>query len=525
MKRRRVSFSGLSALILTIVLLNGCGLHSPTKYPSREEFPEVPQGTLNPQAICGDGILTDNEVCDSTNLNGESCLTLGFDGGTLECSPDCLSFETRHCFHPIPGTGGGTGGGNGGGNGGEGGYCGDGVLQSDEQCDGYNVGSITCLDFGFSSGYVTCAPSCDAFDISQCTDTTTGPATCGNNATEGAEICDGEDLAGYTCDTFGFVGGTLLCTEDCTGFYTAHCNHPPQSICGNNTLEPGEVCDGPHTLHETCQSFGFDGGELRCNSTCTGFSTAQCLSAPVECAPGCSPLSVGDAICDPACYTAACSFDGGDCTPPEWTCDPATFTRGDGCHCGCGAMDLDCADPSINSCHFNGCPEGMLPSATNNAECVPPPGWACASQNYASNDGCDCGCGVADPDCNSPLLSACNYSWCPEGYLPDENDNRVCVGAAPAECAPGCAASWVGDNQCDAACNTEACQYDLGDCASQTITWVCSTCHYGTNDGCDCGCGAVDPDCLSTEVLSCDYSHCPEGYYPDSYDNAFCVPL
>jgi hypothetical protein len=234
---------------------------------------------------------------------------------------------------------------------------------------------------------------------------------------------------------------------------------------------------------------------------------------------------VGDATCDPACYTPDCNFDGGDCTPAEWTCDPATFTRGDGCHCGCGAADLDCADATINSCHFNGCPEGMLPSATNNAECVPPAGWACDAQNYASDDGCDCGCGEGDPDCASPLLSACNYSWCPEGYLPDENDNRVCVGAGPTECAPGCAPSWVGDNQCDAACNTEACQYDLGDCASQTITWACSTCHYGTNDGCDCGCGAVDPDCASAEVLSCDYSHCPEGYYPDSYDNAFCAPL
>ena len=28
-------------------------------------------------------------------------------------------------------------------------------------------------------------------------------------------------------------------------------------------------------------------------------------------------------------------------------------------------------------------------------------------------------------------------------------------------------------------------------------TWYCASSYYGTGDGCDCGCGAVDPDCES----------------------------
>jgi DNA/RNA endonuclease YhcR with UshA esterase domain len=49
----------------------------------------------------------------------------------------------------------------------------------------------------------------------------TGP-TCGNNIKEGDEECDGTDLAGQTCITRGFVGGTLSCNFDCT-FNTSNC--------------------------------------------------------------------------------------------------------------------------------------------------------------------------------------------------------------------------------------------------------------------------------------------------------------
>lgn len=34
--------------------------------------------------------------------------------------------------------------------------------------------------------------------------------------------------------------------------------------------------------------------------------------------------------------------------------------------------------------------------------------------------------------------------------------------------------------------------------------WVCPDAFYGTNDGCDCGCGVVDPDCEDTTLDSCD---------------------
>jgi|CXWL01.1.fsa_nt_gi hypothetical protein len=48
-------------------------------------------------------------------------------------------------------------------------------------------------------------------------------ATCGNALREGLEVCDGVDLAGKSCVTQGFPGGSLGCYSDCRAFYTGGC--------------------------------------------------------------------------------------------------------------------------------------------------------------------------------------------------------------------------------------------------------------------------------------------------------------
>jgi lysophospholipase L1-like esterase len=51
--------------------------------------------------------------------------------------------------------------------------------------------------------------------------------------------------------------------------------------------------------------------------------------------------------------------------------------------------------------------------------------WTCSNDWYGTEDGCDCGCGVIDPDCFSYTRYACEYTWCEQGdvYL---NLNHVC---------------------------------------------------------------------------------------------------
>jgi hypothetical protein len=46
---------------------------------------------------CGNGAMNVNEDCDQANLDGKTCLTQGFAGGTLACSSGCL-FDTSGCW-------------------------------------------------------------------------------------------------------------------------------------------------------------------------------------------------------------------------------------------------------------------------------------------------------------------------------------------------------------------------------------------------------------------------------------------
>ncbi|MDH3629387.1 MAG: peptide-N-glycosidase F-related protein, partial [Acidobacteriota bacterium] len=64
---------------------------------------------------------------------------------------------------------------------------------------------------------------------------------CGNNIQEGTEVCDGTDLNGETCQSQGFDTGDLFCNVGCGGYDTSSCR---DWQCGNNICElsAGEDC-------------------------------------------------------------------------------------------------------------------------------------------------------------------------------------------------------------------------------------------------------------------------------------------
>ncbi|MFA5853948.1 MAG: dockerin type I repeat-containing protein [Patescibacteria group bacterium] len=65
-------------------------------------------------SVCGNTITEWDEECDVTDLNGQSCQSQGFGGGTLSCDPSC-SFDTSLCTTSSGSVGGGATGGGGGG--------------------------------------------------------------------------------------------------------------------------------------------------------------------------------------------------------------------------------------------------------------------------------------------------------------------------------------------------------------------------------------------------------------------------
>jgi hypothetical protein len=144
-----------------------------------------------PPAACGNGTIDVGEDCDGAFLNGKQCTDLGFDAGTLVCSPLCV-FDTAAC------TGGSA-------------ICGNAVLEAGEDCDGAELGTATCQTLGFTGGTLGCDALC-AFDTTGCTGT--GPV-CGDGVMQMGEQCDTADFGAETCQTQGFVSGQLLCTADC----------------------------------------------------------------------------------------------------------------------------------------------------------------------------------------------------------------------------------------------------------------------------------------------------------------------
>jgi hypothetical protein len=75
--------------------------------------------TAPPPELCGNNTIDEPEECDKFNLDGQTCLTLGFTGGLLTCTDACI-FDKSQCTSQS---------------------CGDGTVNPGEECDCGNQGA------------------------------------------------------------------------------------------------------------------------------------------------------------------------------------------------------------------------------------------------------------------------------------------------------------------------------------------------------------------------------------------------
>lgn len=299
--------------------------------------------------ICGNGILEEDEVCDGTDLSGESCVTLGFDIGELSCRDDC-SYDDSRCTSFD---------------------CGNSEIEGIEICDGLNLGGIGCESLGYSGGVLACRDNCVSYDtVNCCGDGVMGmreecdgvdiggetcasvdprysgdglrcrddcvldvSGCCGDGEIGAEELCDGSVPADLSCLSLGFLGGVLNCTDDCE-LDTHACFH---SECGNGSLEPGELCDGDELGMASCEMLGLHSGTLVCNDDCAGFNAEGCaicgnglregdeecdgIDLGGETCTTVDPTQGGALACLPGCEydTAGCESFGGDCCDENGT--------------------------------------------------------------------------------------------------------------------------------------------------------------------------------------------------------------
>ncbi|MBI2448607.1 SMP-30/gluconolactonase/LRE family protein [Candidatus Microgenomates bacterium] len=280
---------------------------------------------------CGDGVKTGCEFCDDGANNGQ----MGF------CSLDCGSI--------LPS------------------LCGNGDLDNGEYCDS---DTIVCND-GCYIGSQTCLLDCSAYETCD-----VGSQSCGDGIKNGCE----------TCDDGANNGQPEFCNLSCNGQTSA--------LCGNGTLDIGEICEVG--AFKSCRDEAtncYDGSRY-CKTDCTGYESVcdiggqRCDNGIQE---GCETCDDGAANgtpnhCNAICHgTTSSVCDNGvvefgeDCDPPDTNTD---------CPYGemsCFVCGVNCQDV-FGIPHY--CSDGTLDLSS---------GEQCDDDNTLNGDGCSADCQVEVP--------------------------------------------------------------------------------------------------------------------------------
>ncbi len=159
---------------------------------------------------CGDGLIQDTygELCEGTDLGGQTCSSLGYHGGTLLCGTDCR-FDEAPCVAV--------------------GRCGDDTLQQEfaEVCDGTDLDGHTCGTEGYRAGTLACTADCGGFDLRACTNGQVGEPCAGN------QECVGLDAA-LVPNCLTTVAGTTLPFGYCTALCDSGAEPDPCVVSGGS---------------------------------------------------------------------------------------------------------------------------------------------------------------------------------------------------------------------------------------------------------------------------------------------------
>ena len=350
--------------------------------------------------------------------------------------------------------------------------CGNGIIDSGEECDGAALDGATCESAGFVGGDIVCASDC-TLDLSGC-----ASGECGNDEVEAGEECDGDNLAGQTCGDLGFEFGVLAC--DACLFDDSACSDVP--MCGDGVQEGTEACDDGNTVDE-------DGCASDCVPEDCGDGVVQ-VGLGEECDSGSVIVPMCDEQPDGPTGIAYCATD---CTFDELLCP-------DIARCGDGTLDLGEACDDGGTMDGDGC-DANCQSETCGDDTVDPL-EACDGDDLGAFTCADFGFNAGAVTCQSCAIdfTGCRMSVCGDGMLegPESCDdgNRVDGDGCDRRCRlESCGNGTVeGDEACDDgaansdtdpdACRTDCTEPECGD----GVVDSSEACDLGTDNGMVDGC-------------------------------------
>jgi hypothetical protein len=118
------------------------------------------------------------------------------------------------------------------------------------------------------------------------------PQVCGDT------LCTGSETPASCLGDCGFCGDDICELTESVASCPADC----ALVCGNGVVEPPEQCEWGVALGATCQSLGFLGGSLSCNTSTCLFNTSGCY----DCRPRFSSCSKNSDCCSGSCRSRRC---------------------------------------------------------------------------------------------------------------------------------------------------------------------------------------------------------------------------
>eukprot|EP00727_Mastigamoeba_balamuthi_P007036 m51a1_g2953 hypothetical protein (949) ;mRNA; r:644651-649202 len=252
----------------------------------------------------------------------------------------------------------------------------------------------------------------------------------------------------WTCNASAY--NDTECDCGCGAWDPACASNPRSRRCSSPTAVCSQAgqCEGTSIGWRSSCSVASYWAYDTCNCECGGKTDPDCYN----------PYSTSTCEAQFSPYCLVANETSASCQD-RWTCNNVRYRDGIVCNCGCGIQDPDCdtlvPTPTSTTCSANlyRCIRG---------KCAVPKTWTCPSYNFGTRDGCHCGCGAYDLDCDYPgqVLYGCNSSSLACSY-----DGR-CIARVRRR-----------GEECDGGDTCDNCSCKAGYAPSTTVNGTCDRLH------------------------------------------------